>query len=259
MVEPHHPPVDGPAAPAAPLPDTSPSSAVRSSGWLISNTRDTPEPRQRLAPALRALRAAGLTVDVMTPAAAVGQPATAGDAPHWMVVDLPPHTGAVEILLAPIRRAFPEVPLLALVSTGDTDLAVQAIQAGAADFCNRSAAAWELPARVRALDRRRSSFGQCVQVGDLMLDLEARSARVGDTPLSLTTRQFELLALLMQNAGRVLSPERIEQALNLPSRARGSNVVEVHVHHLRRRLGPGRLSTLRGQGYLLHAAPSDRK
>lgn len=248
--------VDGAGPPAAPLLDLPSANADTASGWLIT---DTPEPRQALSQALQALQAAGLDVEVVHPASALAPPRSAGEPPRWMVVDLMPELDGVQARLAPLQRAFPDVPLLALVPTGCSDLAVQAVQAGAADFCDRSAPAWELPARVRALCRPRPTVGRRVEVGDLVLELDSRSARVGTTLLNLTTRQFELLLLLMQHAGRVLSPDHIEQALNLPPRARGSNVVEVHVHHLRRRIGPGRLSTLRGQGYILHGVPREGK
>jgi DNA-binding response OmpR family regulator len=218
--------------------------------WLVCTTPD----RQRVLSL--ALQGQGVTFDIVGSDVVVERAMSAGERPACLVVDVAPD-GAALPLLPCLRRALPVVPILALISAGCGSVVEQVLDAGASDFCDQSAPPWELPARVQALCRPRTASGRIVQVGDLALDIDSRSARRGGLLLTLTTRQFDLLLLLMQHAGEILSPARIEAALDLPSRARGSNVVEVHVHHLRRRIGPGRLSTLRGKGYVLHATPAE--
>ena len=80
-----------------------------------------------------------------------------------------------------------------------------------------------------------------------------RTVTLGGAPVSLSTREFDLLHALMLDAGRVLSREQLEQRLYGWGTEVDSNAVEVHVHHLRRKLGPGLIQTVRGVGYLLSA------
>ena len=75
--------------------------------------------------------------------------------------------------------------------------------------------------------------------------------RRGGAPEPLSTREFDLLHVLLLNAGRVLSREQLEQRLYSWGSEVDSNAVEVHVHHLRRKLGPALIRTIRGVGYLL--------
>lgn len=157
-------------------------------------------------------------------------------------------------LLEGLRHLRPDLRLLALLPGGsDDELPLRAGAAGADDFC-RGDDPIEIVARVRWLMRARPG-AEALTVGDLVLDPASGHVRRGGRTLHLPRRQRDLLELLMRHAGDILSRERIEAELAVVPGDRRSNLVEVHVHHLRRHLGPGRLQTLRGQGYRLLACP----
>jgi two-component system OmpR family response regulator/two-component system response regulator QseB len=90
-----------------------------------------------------------------------------------------------------------------------------------------------------------------LRVQDIELDPAARVVRKDGRPIELQTREFDLLHALLLNAGRVLSREQLEQHLYSWGREVESNAVEVHVHHLRRKLGPALIQTVRGVGYMV--------
>ena len=113
-------------------------------------------------------------------------------------------------------------------------------------------------ARLRALVRRAAGQPQeQLQAAGIRLDPAARTVQRGSEPVALSTREFDLLQALMLNAGRVLSREQLEQHLYSWGREVESNAVEVHIHHLRKKLGADCIQTVRGVGYLLpKAAPA---
>ena len=86
---------------------------------------------------------------------------------------------------------------------------------------------------------------------DVVLDPAARSVTQAGVAVTLSTREFDLLQMLMLGTGRVLSREQIEQQLYSWGQEVESNAVEVHVHHLRRKLGAALIQTVRGVGYML--------
>ena len=129
---------------------------------------------------------------------------------------------------------------------------VRGLDGGADDYVVKPVDLDELAARLRALVRR--AHGQVQErltAQDVVLDLAARSVTQGGAAVTLSTREFDLLQMLMLAAGRVLSREQIEQQLYGWGQEVESNAVEVHVHHLRRKLGPSLIQTVRGVGYLL--------
>ena len=93
-----------------------------------------------------------------------------------------------------------------------------------------------------------------LQVGDIALDPAARSVQYRGTTVELQAREFNLLHEFMLNAGRVLTREQLEQRLYAWGEEIASNAVEVHVHHLRRKLAPEVIHTVRGVGYLMPGA-----
>ena len=110
----------------------------------------------------------------------------------------------------------------------------------------------ELAARLRALVRRsRGEAAPELRVGEIELDPAARRVRFRGQPVELSVREFALLQELMLNAGRVLSREQLAQRLYSWGEEIESNAIEVHVHHLRRKLAPELVRTVRGVGYLL--------
>jgi len=160
-------------------------------------------------------------------------------------------------VLAAVRRAHVGVPVLVLTARDAITDRIRGLDLGADDYVVKPVDLHELAARLRALVRRAHGQPQeRLQAQDIELDPAGRTVRKAGVPVALPTREFDLLQLLMLNAGRVLSREQIEQHLYSWGQEVESNTVEVHVHHLRRKLGPALIQTVRGVGYvLLREAP----
>jgi DNA-binding response OmpR family regulator len=128
----------------------------------------------------------------------------------------------------------------------------EGLDIGADDYVVKPVDLDELAARLRALIRRAHGQPQeQLQVQDITLDPAARSVLQAGVPVTLSAREFDLLHALMLNAGRVLSREQLEQHLYSWGQEVESNTIEVHIHHLRRKLGPSLIQTVRGVGYML--------
>ena len=159
-------------------------------------------------------------------------------------------------VLAEVRGRGLTTPVLVLTARDAVPDRVRGLDLGADDYVVKPIDLDELAARLRALVRR--SHGQpqeMLQSGDVALDPAARAVTQGGERVTLSTREFDLLHALMLNAGRVLSREQIEQRLYSWGEEVDSNAVEVHVHHLRRKLGAALITTVRGVGYTLGQPP----
>ncbi|MDI1257961.1 winged helix-turn-helix domain-containing protein [Aquabacterium sp.] len=155
-------------------------------------------------------------------------------------------------VLAAVRRDGIPTPVLVLTARDSVPDRIQGLDVGADDYVVKPVDLQELAARLRALVRRAHGQPQeCLQAQDVVLDPAARTVRLAGTWVTLSTREFDLLHALMLNAGRVLSREQIEQHLYSWGHEVDSNAVEVHIHHLRRKLGSGLIQTVRGVGYVL--------
>ena len=155
-------------------------------------------------------------------------------------------------VLAAVRRAGVLVPVLVLTARDAVPDRIRGLDVGADDYVVKPVDLHELGARLRALVRR--SHGQpqeCLSAHGVVLDPAARSVVQAGLPVVLSAREFDLLHALMLNAGRVLSREQLEQHLYSWGQEVDSNAVEVHVHHLRRKLGNLLIQTVRGVGYML--------
>jgi two-component system OmpR family response regulator/two-component system response regulator QseB len=155
-------------------------------------------------------------------------------------------------VLASIRRAGVSLPVLVLTARDAVPDRIRGLDLGADDYVLKPVDLHELAARVRALVRRAHGQPQerlCAQ--DVALDPASRSVTKAGVPVTLAAREFDLLHALMLNAGRVLSRDQLEQHLYSWGQEVESNAIEVHVHHLRRKLGATLIQTVRGVGYLL--------
>jgi DNA-binding response OmpR family regulator len=161
-----------------------------------------------------------------------------------------PGTDGLEICRR-VREARPSVPIVFLTAqTGEVD-AVNGLDAGADDYIGKPFRLAELLARVRAQLRRTST--DRYQAADVRLDAAARRAWQGETELELTPKEFDLLALLVRNAGRVVPRERIMAEVWDENWFGSTKTLDMHVSWLRRKLGddaadPRRIVTVRGVG-----------
>ena len=155
-------------------------------------------------------------------------------------------------VLKRLRAAKNAVPVLILTARDAIDDRIAGLDAGADDYLVKPCDLGELAARLRALIRRASGQASpLVEVGPLALDPVAHTVAYRGEPVELSGKEFALLHEFMREAGRVLSKEQIIQRLYGWQDEIESNTVEVHIHHLRRKIAPEVIVTLRGVGYLL--------
>ena len=153
-------------------------------------------------------------------------------------------------VLTRVRRAGIALPVLVLTARDAVESRIRGLDLGADDYVVKPIDLNELAARLRALVRRAHGQPQeRLRAFDIELDPATRSVTRGGEPVALSTREFELLHALMLASGRVLTREQIEQQLYAWGQEVESNTVEVHVHHLRRKLGAQLIQTVRGVGY----------
>ncbi|ROZ66538.1 response regulator transcription factor [Ramlibacter sp. WS9] len=153
-------------------------------------------------------------------------------------------------LLRELRRRGDAIPVLVVTARDAVADRIAGLNEGADDYVLKPFDLDELVARVRALLRRRTGNASPVlECGSLLLDPVRREVRLQEQPVSLSAKEFALLELLMQRPGAVLSRDQLEDALYGWEREVGSNAVEVHLHNLRRKLGPDTIRNVRGVGY----------
>jgi DNA-binding response OmpR family regulator len=193
----------------------------------------------------------------VVPAASIGE-ARGGLAqqPDLIVLDLMLPDGSGIDLLRQFRGQGIWQPILVLTARDSVDDRVEGLDAGADDYLVKPFSFSELLARLRALLRRRSLERQAVLcVEGLEVDLLRRVASRDGRTLELSNRQFELVTYLMQNAHVVVTREMIARDVWKESTATWTNVIEVHIAQLRRKIErpdlPTILHTVRGQGYQL--------
>lgn len=155
-------------------------------------------------------------------------------------------------VLARLRERGQALPVLILTARDATGDKIAGLDAGADDYLVKPVSLDELAARVRALARRAVGRAQpLLRHGDLALDPAAREVTLAGAPVELSTREFSLLQMLLENAGRVMTRAQLEASLYGWRDEPDSNALEVHIHHLRKKLGAERIRTLRGIGYTI--------
>jgi len=203
-----------------------------------------------LGDGLRAgLRQLGFQVDWVRDGLAAERELMAGDYTA-AVLDLGlPLKDGLDVLQS-LRVHKNTTPLLVLTARDAVPDRIRGLDLGADDYVVKPVDLHELGARLRSLVRR--SHGQiqtALQSGDVLLDPATRQVSLNGAAVALSTREFDLLHALMLGAGRVLSREQLEQQLYSWGYEVDSNAIEVHIHHLRRKLGTNVIQTLRGVGY----------
>ena len=152
------------------------------------------------------------------------------------------------------RRRGDNTPVLILTARGTLDSRVAGLDTGADDYLVKPVALAELAARLRATTRRARGRPEPVwRHGPLEYDPAAKSAKWRGAPVELTSRELALLEVLLANPRRVLSRQQLFEKLYAWDHSIESNAIEVYVHHLRRKIDPSLVRTVRGVGYALGA------
>jgi two-component system, OmpR family, copper resistance phosphate regulon response regulator CusR len=154
-------------------------------------------------------------------------------------------------LLAAIRTARPRLPVIALTARDDERSKLDGFAGGADDYVTKPFSLAELAARIQARLRWREEGGTLVEAGALRLDLASNRASLGEHSVMLSAREGSLLAAFVRHAGEVLSRDELLRLVWELEFDPGSNVVDVYVAALRRKLGPSVIETVRGHGYRL--------
>ena len=166
-----------------------------------------------------------------------------------------PKKNGLEVLKS-LRASGNAVPVLLLTARDSISDRVTGLDAGADDYLVKPFAFEELLARIRAMLRKREGRAQnrC-QAADLTVDLDTRTVMRGNIPITLSSKEFSILEYLITNQGIVLSRDRIEQHIWNYDYEGGSNVVDVYIRYLRKKIDDGfepkLIHTVRGTGYVL--------
>ena len=178
--------------------------------------------------------------------------AVATDPPDLIVLDLGlPDMEGLQVLRS-VRAGGGRLPILVLTARDSLSDKVAGLDLGADDYLAKPFEMQELEARIRALGRRLGGAGSSlITLGDLQLDTASMQVRKAGVPVELSRREYALLKALLENSGKVLTRETLEGKLYGWDEEVASNTLEVHIHHLRRKLGQDLIRTVRGVGYCL--------
>lgn len=199
----------------------------------------------------RALRAEGYTVDHIDRGDLV-MPALEAGGFELVLLDLglPGLDGMAA--LRTLRQQDKQIPVIIISARDALDDRISGLDSGADDYLVKPFSAIELIARIRARLRRREAPGsEVLKVGELEIDPERFTVTRSGEPVSLSRREMSVLLQLVRHRGRVLTRDQLEQGLYGWNEDVESNALEVHIHHLRKKLGSHLIRTVRGVGYSL--------
>ncbi|MGI6766730.1 MAG: response regulator transcription factor [Lentihominibacter sp.] len=159
-------------------------------------------------------------------------------------------------VLRDLRAAGDKTPVLLLTALGTVDDRVAGLDSGADDYLVKPFDFDELLARVRAMIRRGSGIADnVIRAGDLTMDIASHTVFRGEEALTLTAKEYSILEYLLQNKGRVLSRDKLSNHIWNYDYDGASNVIDVYVHHLRKKVDGGRedklIETVKGVGYII--------
>ena len=201
------------------------------------------------------LRQDGFTVDWVRDGRAA-ELALANEVYDLLLLDLGlPKKEGLEVLKT-LRHKGNTIPVMILTARDAVADRVRGLDAGADDYLVKPFDLDELAARIRALLRRRSGRAEpVIRVGALMLNPATREVMLNGEPVTLSAREFALLAALLDRPGAVLSREQLEEKLYGWDDEIESNTVEVYIHSLRKKFGADFIKNVRGVGYMVPRKP----
>jgi DNA-binding response OmpR family regulator len=199
------------------------------------------------------LKASGYAVDV-TATLAMASAALRVEPFDLVLLDLSLPDGDGLDWLRQVRRSGSVMPVLIMTARDALPDRVAGLDEGADDYVVKPFEPEELLARMRvALRRSEGRASPLLRHGDLVVDPAAHTVLRNGESVTLRAKEFALLLALLRSSGQVLSRQRLEQALYGFDEVLDSNALEVHMHHLRRKLGDGLVKTVRGVGYFVPA------
>ncbi|OGT77103.1 MAG: DNA-binding response regulator [Gammaproteobacteria bacterium RIFCSPLOWO2_12_47_11] len=155
-------------------------------------------------------------------------------------------------LLVKLRKMGKNLPVLILTARDTIDDKVKGLDLGADDYMIKPFDLDELAARLRALIRRdHGRTSPLLKHNDLEMNPAEHSVVKGNTTIELSAKEFSLLQLLMENSGKALSKRKIEDNIYAWSEEIESNAIEVHIHNIRKKIGPDIIKTIRDVGYII--------
>ncbi|MDP5032607.1 MAG: response regulator [Paraglaciecola sp.] len=153
-------------------------------------------------------------------------------------------------LLKKIRQHNNRMPVLILTARDSIEDKIKGLDQGADDYLSKPFDVAELIARLRVIERRLgTAVSSIIKIKDVSLDSASHVVNIADTTLELPRKEFMVLKILMEQAGRIQSREQLESKLYEWGEEVASNAIEVHIHHLRKKLPDGFIKTIRGVGY----------
>ena len=170
--------------------------------------------------------------------------------PDIMILDIGlPDVDGIDVLKR-VRKKDTGLPVLLLTARDGVDDKVTGLDSGADDYLAKPFEMTELLARLRVLERRLGSVKTSeIVVADISLDTLSHRVTLKNEPVELSRKEYMLLKSLMENLGRVQTRSTLENRLYSWGEEVASNTIEVHIHHLRKKLGNNFIKTIRGVGY----------
>lgn len=174
--------------------------------------------------------------------------------PDILILDLGlPDMDGLDVIKA-LRKQKLLIPILVLTARSSVADKVSGLDLGADDYLAKPFELSELLARIRVLERRisTSSVSNIITIGTVSLDTGSMQVKINDQETLLAKTEYMLLKVLMQNAGRVQTRDSLESTLHSWGDEVSSNSLEVHIHHLRKKIGAEFIKTIRGVGYTVN-------
>ena len=172
--------------------------------------------------------------------------------PDIVVLDLGlPDMDGLDVLKR-VRRSGSTIPVLILTARSSIDSRVSGLDGGADDYLPKPFETPELIARLRVIERRLStSQDSKIRVAGIEMDTISQQVLCDGEPVDLPRREYMVLKMLMENIGKIQTRQQLETRLYSWGEEVSSNAIEVHVHHLRKKLGNNFIKTVRGVGYTI--------